>query len=320
MAAYLPGSIPVPLIGANKNNLKGAQSMQKIKLTVLKNMIAAKLSKYEVLFLVTIARYQDDKGQVLGVYYKDICKELGRLSGKEKISYQKFYDCIKSLEHKGLISVEKGFKDRNIRIVANDFSDGSYYEGYISVGHTIFYLQEFGQLKANEMLMCMDFMKNCEAGKRGSICIGVEKFYNKYAQMLSVSKRVIQGYLTHLRKFFSIGIKDGLYWVEIRRHTLSKLPKNSEGYAYRKHVGESIFRCYRIKYTEQTFTDTVNLMYQYGAKAKGNITSIFTLAVAKSLALINKGVLNKYKWDRELRPKLVHKLIREALASQEVLG
>ncbi len=295
--------------------------MQKLKLEVLKRMIAAQLSKYEVLFMITIARYQDSKGNVLGVYYKDICKELGRVSAKQTISYQKYYDCIKSLETKGLIQVEKGFKDRNIRISGNDFSyPGAFREGYISLNHVIFQLKDFGQMKANEMLLCMEFLKNIEAGNRGSVCIGTEKFYDKYTKLLNVSKRVLQAYLTHLRKFFSIYIKDGLYWFEILKGTSMKLPKGADGRIYRKNIGKVVMRRNRMEYTEETFNQTVDLLYRYGAKVKDAVTQLFVRAIEQSLALTNRSIRNQYKWDRELRPKLVHKLLKEAVATYQVIG
>lgn len=295
--------------------------MQKLKLQVFNSMLVAHLSRYEVLFLTTIARFQDSKGYVLGVYYKDVCQELGRISGKDSISYQKFYDCIKSLENKGLIQVEKGFKDRNIRIVGNDFSyPGAYHEGYISLSHVIFQLKDFGQMKANEMLLCMEFVKNIEAGNRGSVCIGTEKFYDKYTKLLNVSKRVLQAYLTQLRKFFSVYIKDGLYWFEILKGTCMKLPMSADGRIFRENIGKAIMRRNRMNYTKQTFNQTVDLLYRYGAKVKDAVTQLFVQAVVQSLAMINKSVQNPYKWDRELRPKLVHKLLKEAVETYQVIG
>lgn len=300
---------------------KGAQSMQKIKLEVLNRMIAAQLSKYEVLFLIVIARYQDQKGNILGVYYKDICQELGRISGKKSISYQKFYDCLYSLEEKAIIQVEKGLKDRNIRIIGNDFSaPDAINEGYISVGHTYFLTEIFGKLKANEMLLCMELTKNCEAGKRGDFVIGVDKFYEKYTKMLAVSKRVIQGYLTQIKKFFSIGVKEKKYWVEIKKMTLCKLPKLTSNKMYREHVGKTVMRRLRMKYTVKTFNETVDLIWQYFRIAKGQIIPLFVRAVTQSVSQVNIGVENKYKWDRQLRPALVHKLLKEAIATINVIG
>lgn len=288
--------------------------MQKIKLEVFRRMMTAQLTKYEVLFLTTIAQYQDQKGNVLGVYYKDICTKLGKLSGKESISYQKFYDCVKSLEESGFICVEKGNKDRNIRILGNDFSDPeSFREGYISVGHIYFSTQTFGKLKANEMLLCMEFTKNCEAGQRGDMQIGVEKFYKKYTEILNVSKRVLQGYLTNLKEFFSIGIKDKKYWIEIKKTTSIKHTKDRSNRMYREHVGKMVMRRLRMKYTDETFTEATDLIYQYYRIAKGQIVPLFVRAVTQSLAVVNTGIDNEYKWNRNLRPSLVHKLLKEAI-------
>ena len=289
--------------------------MQKLKLSVLNRVIAAQLSKYEVLFLLTILRYQSTNGQVLGIYYKDICYELGRITGKERISYQKFYDIINSLQEKGIIRVEKGFKDRNITILGNSFASKEYHEGYVSMSHTFLQTQEFGKLKANEMLLCLELLKNCEAGGRGDMCIGVAKFYEKYCNMFSVTKRVLQGYLTHIKAFFSVYIKDKIYWFEVLKKTTKRFSKSSEGFAYRKSVGKVIMRRNRVQYTNEAFGQVVDLMYKYGSKVKDAVTGIFSQALVESLAMANKNIKNPYKWDRRLNVKLVHKRMKELVTS-----
>lgn len=50
--------------------------MQKIKYTVLENMIKQKLTSAEINFLLYLSHFQDDTGLVRGVYYKEICESL----------------------------------------------------------------------------------------------------------------------------------------------------------------------------------------------------------------------------------------------------
>ncbi|SFS07812.1 hypothetical protein [Anaeromicropila populeti] len=287
--------------------------MQKIKNKVFEKWLEKKLSKLEVLFLIVIARYQDNTGLVRGVYYKDICKELGLLTGKRR-AYSSYYLILDALEQKGLIEVERGFKDRNIRICENDFTDGNYHEGYISVRHGLFYSQDFGRLKANEMLLCMEFLKNCESsqndGRKMDMHIGVKTLFDKYTKKLQVTERVIRGYLTNLKTFFSIYIRDRMYWIEMLKHTGKKLPENKEDYQYRKNVAKSILRKNRMKETPEQLEMIMQLMKQHGKRLRDDVADAVAISVQKSLQYVNDKVINPYKWDRTLRPKLLQKIIK----------
>jgi len=67
--------------------------MQKIKYGVLDKLLRADLSRAEMDFILHISHYQDDTGCVSGIYYRDICEAL-------QISYQTFYDVLRSLQAK----------------------------------------------------------------------------------------------------------------------------------------------------------------------------------------------------------------------------
>ena len=45
--------------------------------------------------------------------------------------------------------------------------------------------------------------------------MGTQKFYEVFTKLLHVTKRVIRCYLHSLRRFFSVGIKDGLYYITL---------------------------------------------------------------------------------------------------------
>ena len=76
--------------------------MQKIKYGVLDKLLRADLSRAEMDFILHISHYQDDTGCVSGIYYRDICEAL-------QISYQTFYDVLRSLQAKEIIKVDKAF-------------------------------------------------------------------------------------------------------------------------------------------------------------------------------------------------------------------
>ena len=284
--------------------------MQKLKLSVIDKMITSKLTSAEVNFILVVSRYQDETGKVIGVYYKDICKELD-------ISYQKFYDIKNSLVDKGIIRASKeSYTDWDITICNNNFSNpDSYKEGYINTNHKIFFDKNFFALKAGEKLLAMHFLKICFAG-RGSVMIGVERFYKDYTKLFGISKRVIQNYMTSLRIFFSIGVKDRIYWITPLKKVYRDLGSKSEDERYRGHVGETLVRRDKLNHTKVTLKDTIDLIKQYRDTLKDKAVEYLDNAIKMSLNKINEHVVNKYKWDRTLQPKLVHKLLRQILQLQ----
>ncbi len=285
--------------------------MQKLKNRVLDKMMESQLTKAEVDFIIYISHYQDPKGRIYGVYYKDVCQAID-------VSYETFYVTMHSLTQKGLISVKKDcWGDWDITIQDNDFSyPEAVKEGYVSTGHDIFYNKKFGELKANEKLLAMHFLKIAGAGKKNhheKYCIGVETFYEKYAKLLQVSKRTLQVYLGKLRDFFSIGIKDKLYWIRpLVEDYKEKAPtdiKNFSGW-----ICGVAFRRNRATYTGESAVDTADLIVQYDGKVQKDIVQVFFQAVRQSIEKVNESIKNKYKWNREVNPKFIHKIMRNIAA------
>lgn len=289
--------------------------MQKLKYIVLDRMISKKCTSAEIDFIIHISHYQDDTGCIRGVYYRDICREL-------EISYQKFYDLKLSLIEKNIIKANKEFhSDWDIQILDNDFT-GCSFDGelnpkdrYINTSHNIFYDKDFFALKAGAKLLAMQFLKISFAG-RGCYNIGTEKFFAKYMELFGVCRRAIQNYMTQLRKFFSIGIKEKLYWIT----PLTKVYKSSDrkdADAYGQHIGMVICRRQKIQYTKQTLKDTMDLLTrQYASHLKGKL-NLFTESILDSLSKVNAGIRDKYKWVRKLQPKLIHKILREKIGDMD---
>ena len=61
--------------------------------------------------------------------------------------------------------------------------------------------------------------------------------------------------------------------------------------------------------------DTAGLLSQYAAQIKEELFRKFEEAVAESIRLRNQGIKNKYKWNRQLNPKFVHKILQEKLSA-----
>lgn len=280
--------------------------MQKLKAHVYEKMLYAGLTSAEVDFMIYLSQHQDDTGRIYGVYYRDVCKAIDT-------SADTFYAMLKSLPLKGLITVEKCFYgDWDITIKDNDFSGPkSEWGNYISTGDDIYYSKEFKALKGNEKLLAMQFLKIGKAGKHYRI--GVDKLYDKYTRLLRVSGRTLQVYLGSLKKFFSIGISKGIYWitplVKVFKRTAPKDREKLSG-----HLGKVGFRRNRIAYTKELFQDAANLAGQYSERLKEHERAqVFLEAVAESIKKKNQKKKCKYKWDRTLNLAFVHKLMRQQI-------
>ncbi|HIS62150.1 MAG TPA: hypothetical protein IAC14_07880 [Candidatus Scybalomonas excrementigallinarum] len=280
----------------------------KLKHKIITKMITKKLTRAEVDFLLYIAQYQSDSGEVIGIYYKEIIKALN-------ISYQTFYDLKNSLSKKGLITAEKGsYTDWNICILENDFHYQSEddkepvvkNDPYLNLNFEIFSKNEFKAMKAGEKLLFLEFFRMQVASKgKYSIKIRVEEFYKKYKALFGVQKRVLQDYLTTLKQFFSIGIKNGMYYITALKDTMKKDSRveNQVRDEYAFHV-----LCRRDRIAEdESAKDTLALIKQYAKKG----CNFFMLqkAILKSWKILNKGIEDVKSWRIELKPDLIHKLL-----------
>lgn len=282
--------------------------MQKLKLSVIDKCIAKKVTNAEINYILYISKFQNDSGEVRGIYYKDVCSNIDA-------SYQTFYDIQDSLVKKEIIKVYKNdYTDYDVTIIGNDFSDpDSIYEGYINTKMNIFSEHAFKKLKVNEKLFAMVLLKICHSG-RGCYNIGTSKLIDKYKALFGVTKRVIQNYLTKLRSFFSIGVKEKQYWITPLAivYKEAEFGKKSEAEKYREHLTKTVCRRNRVKYNSQTLVDTANLIKQYNIQLNRKI-DLYINAISKSIRKANEGIRNKYKWTRILQPKLVHKLLIDEL-------
>lgn len=289
--------------------------MQKIKYCVLDKLIESKVTNAELKVLIKMSQYQDDAGNVLGVYYKDYASQnLNKDSITKKLcikSNETFYRAVRGLQEKGIISVTKdSYGDRNIKILDNDFTDGSFKDGYISTKHEIFYNVAFYRMKANEKLMAMDFMKITFSGQ-GKHKMGTKKFFEKYTKMFQVAEQKIRKYMHTLKTFFSIGLKDKIYWITPKKVLFQERYNDEKSDIMKRanHIVDVTCRRNRVKYDKKSFSDTAKLLRQYQNYIKDK-AELFIAAITDSIDKLNEDRSKKDRI-RELHPALVHKLLRQ---------
>lgn len=282
----------------------------KIKYSLLPKWLEANLTNREAEFLMYVARFQNDRGYIYGLFYSDVCKAVGMCK-------QTFYDTLKSLQRKGIITYthDTFTHDFDVQILNNDFSyPESYKEGYINVSRKVFRSTRFCMLKAKEKLLLLQFMKITHSNQ-GSYQIGTAKFYAKYMGLLGVTKRVLRGYLHSLRSFFTIGIKDGKYYINYLVSVFRETDVVSEVDQFFGHAVNVSCRRSKIKdATEENVKETITLIKQYRQDA-------MDLAGRSILILIDECIRMSVqdKKRKILNSKYVHKLIREKLGLKQNL-
>lgn len=279
--------------------------MQKIKTKVLHSWLEKNLTSAEMSFLMYVSHYQNEAGTAIGIYYREVCRTL-------EISVQTFYNLLESLQKKEIISIQRVSDiDYDVTILGNDFSDQNYQEGYVNTNRRVFYTKDFLTLKAPEKLMLVELMRAAYCNN-GRFIIEKGKFYEKYIKIFSVAKRAVRGYLGSLRKFFQIVLLHGKYIIVPDRNMFEKADQ-TEAVIYAQKVVQAGCRRQRMKnVSKKAVKDTAGLWTQY-RNCFADISEKLLTAITRSVQVINMYNAPKDPTIRELRPKLVHKILKEAL-------
>ena len=288
--------------------------MRKLKEKVIDKLIAAKATSAEVDFVVWLSHHQDVSGLVRGVYYRDICDSLHILSP------QTFYNVKNSLEAKGIIEVCKDDSwhgDWDIRILDNDFSNEDFRPGkiqgsYLNMGLSVFYSREFFEMKANEKLMTMLYIKIAGVGSP-NYHIGTALFFQKYTALFGVKERTLRDYLKGIKRFFAIGIKDRKYWISPLRKKVSRESGTTDRAERVKQVAGSLCRRFRLD-AAQAYQAIQELMEDYTYRVCIDLETVFMESIQDLLIRRNDNHTERRKWKkRDINKKYLHKIFREHL-------
>ncbi len=63
----------------------------------------------------------------------------------------------------------------------------------------------------------------------------------------------------------------------------------------------------------QELRNTTVLVKQYAQSMKDRIADVFLNAVSDRVVKVNEQIRDKHKWNRQLNPKFVHKLMRNMI-------
>ena len=259
------------------------------------------------LFIYLVQSENQSTGLVEGVYYRDVMKHTC-------ICKQSFYNALKGLEEKKIVTVQKNSAvDYDVLILDNACpTERERSDGYINLNRKVFHSKEFRKLKAHEKYLLFEFLKRTHEG-RGSMRIKVKHFYEEFVSLLCVKKRVFRSYLHNLKKFFSIGIKNGNYYITYLHSVFKKCNvRDPEWKSERSWHLEQLVKkeCHRlhISYTDEALSDTAYLAVQYKEymeKPKDVLKSLMN-CIRTSIAGIRYS-------ERELENRYVHRLMKKEI-------
>ncbi len=274
--------------------------MQKLSYSIINRILEESLTGTEIDLLVYIARYQDDTGHICGVYYKDIVRAT--FHHKTQI-----YKAVKTLEEKGFIRREKNSRyDMDITICNNDLSLKDFRKGYLRVNKKIFLNGEFFKMKAREKIMALQFLKNCDSAPNGTFRKRKTEFMEWYKEKLGVLERSIGRYLTVLKQYFNIYLKNGIYYIKCLKNKTEgdkEYPVPSDrDMIYSGEVNKALRRN-RLEGSMAEKEELKTIMQQY-SDINQMVTVDLTKAIRESLAK---------QTEKRVNIKLIHKIVRQLL-------
>lgn len=286
--------------------------MQKLRYSIINRILDENLTGTQIDILLYISRFQDDSGRIFGVYYKDIA--IATFRHKTQI-----YKALSALESKGFISREKNSRyDMDITILNNDFSDKDFSGGYLSVDKKIFLNGEFFRMKAREKIITLQLIKNCDSAPKGTFRKKREEFIKWYGEKLGVISRSVGAYLTTLKKYFNIYLKNGIYYIKClkgkiegtKQENFDIMAPTDRDQLYRHEVNKSLRRS-RAACDPEDKKELGKILQQY-ADEWNLIPLDLTPILRRCLELADN-------MERKVNIKLVHKLVRDTLGITEHL-
>ena len=285
--------------------------MQRIKLELFKTFFEKNLTGNEIDFLIALTYVQDNRGVARGVFYRDMMAVTG-------MSTQAFYDCKRSLETKGVISVQRKEQDYDITLIGNDFSgytEEDYQLGnvkYIRTNMKLFRDINWNKLKPAQKLLVMDLVNINTASSMRTYRITRKKFIEKYTELLQVTGRTLQKYMKFLKLYFYVGLKEGMYYITLRKQFSSSITR-TESDEVNRHLLNTACRRNRIKeQDEKEAADILAVISRYRKEIQNSFCDVIDI-FEQMIEVMNSSIPRRSKLKRRLKASLYHKLLREEL-------
>ena len=228
--------------------------MQKISLEIVNRIVEENISNDEINFLLYIAQFQNELGQVRGIHYRTAIIALN-------ISKPQFYNIIRTMEEKKFITVDWS-NSRYWNFVINDnvfLTREDNKKGYLNINRTFLHSITFKNMKANIKQLVLKLLTTYRENQNFKISI------EKLCSWINVKgTRLMLQYLEAIKEWFNVRITgNGIYIIQLK---IDERRPQSETSFYFKNFIEMFCSNYKIGFTPDTIKDLIILLGQYKSK------------------------------------------------------
>lgn len=294
--------------------------MQKISCTLIQKITKKNITSNELNVLLYIGRFQDEFGCIKGIHYKEVCETL-------KVSVQGFYDALKGLKEKDIITYNHRVSDYDITIKGNNKTDTeNFRHGYVSLAHPIFRKDNFLKLPVKAKLFAIHLVREESIRRKNtkdnshSMQRNKREFLKKFSELLEVEKRTIRAYLTLLKDFISVYLENGVkYYLTFKSGTFKGdcRGSKSENDELREHQADCAIRRNRIK-DKSKRNGLVRKLSIFAKSIKDYKNFDFSQIVCDSIRKQNEGQSNPYKWKRKINLTNIENIMWEVFSTKYV--
>ena len=169
------------------------------------NKIMALCTKKEIDLIIHIGQYQDKRGIIKGLYYKNILEAVN-------ICKSTFYHLLRSLEEKEIIKINY-FSDYSyweVEILNNVFSaHEDYKKGYLKLNFEILHSEEFISMTKSEKVIILNLLKINDFRKHT-----IKLTFKRLMEWTGKSLRSVHKFMETLSVAFKITKRDTLYMID----------------------------------------------------------------------------------------------------------
>ena len=229
----------------------------KIRLKILKHITNQCTSK-EISFIFYIAQFQNENGQVKGIFYKDVCEVL-------HISVPKFYQIIHSLEQKHIINTNynnNAYGLWEFTIVGNFMTKAAFKKGYLNVNYSIFHSDDFINASKSIKIIIIKLIIMAQNRRKNVILT-----YNKILEWTQKSKQSLKYFISKLSEIFRLKQLANKIEIEIDRNFYKR--DENECDIFNSHalvtmlVENNFAKRENPKYNQENLSEISKLIQQY---------------------------------------------------------
>lgn len=236
----------------------------------------------EIDFMLYVIQFQDEYGTIKGINYIDVCQSIN-------ITPTTFYDVLKGLETKDIITVDYNNTDYSfftVTINENDFSSASNYkDGYLNVNYNLLHSTDFQQLTRGEKVIILNLYKISNSRYE------IKATIDTLCRWTSYKKQAVVRYLKRLSKMLTLKRENNTITFIANNYFYEK--GSTEKNILNTHLVKYLTKKNRASTDDENIKDVVNLFNQYSYVVPDVIYDIIDKSL-KTLKILQVKYIHKY--------------------------